>query len=75
MSDIKPTLLADEMDIVKEPIAVDKASPDQKLHPMSRIRFNKMHTVEHNVKVMNVGKVSKTSLTYLILYYNNEFRD
>jgi hypothetical protein len=55
--------------IVKNPIAVVPAGPDQKLHPKSRINFDKVHSVEHNVKVMNVGKVAAESLHNLSLYY------
>ena len=55
--------------IVKEPIAVKPADLDQKLHPKSRINFDKVHSVEHNVKVMHVGKVADKSLHNLSLYY------
>jgi hypothetical protein len=55
--------------IVKNPIAVVPAGPDQKLHPKSRINFDKVHTVEHNVKVMDVGQVAAESLHNLSLYY------
>ena len=57
--------------IVKNPIAVVPAGPDQKLHPMSRINFDKMYSIEHNVKVMNVGKVADGSLHNLELYFQN----
>jgi hypothetical protein len=55
--------------IVKNPIAVVPAGPDQKLHPKSRINFDKLHTVEYNVKVMHVGRVAADSLHNLSLYY------
>jgi hypothetical protein len=57
--------------IVKNPIAVNPAGLDQKLHPKSRINFDKMYSVEHNVKVMNVGKVADESLHNLSLYFQN----
>jgi hypothetical protein len=57
--------------IVKNPIAVNPAAPDQKLHPKSRINFDKVHSVEHNIKVMNVGKVADGSLHNLSVYYQN----
>jgi hypothetical protein len=57
--------------IVKNPIAVNPAGQDQKLHPMSRINFDKMYSIEHNVKVMNVGKVADGSLHNLALYFQN----
>ena len=57
--------------IVKSPIAVNPARPDQKLHPKSRINFDKMYSVEYNVKVMDVGKVADESLPNLSLYFHN----
>lgn len=57
--------------IVKQPIAVKPAREDQKLHRMSRINFDKIYTIEHNVKVMNVGKVLDTSIHNLSLYFRN----
>lgn len=57
--------------IVKNPIAVKPAKEDQKLHSMSRINFDKIYTIEHNVKVMNVGKVAEGSLHNLSLYFRN----
>jgi hypothetical protein len=38
---------------------------------MSRLNFKKIYTVEYNVKVMNVGKVTKDSLPVLIGYWRN----
>jgi hypothetical protein len=69
MSDTKPAKLPEESDLNKTPIAVDKASPDQKLHPLSRLNFAKIHTVNWNVKVMNVGKVAGESMPQLVAYW------
>jgi hypothetical protein len=60
--------------IIKNPIAVRPAREDQKLHPMSRINFGKIYTIEHNVKVMNVGKVADESLYNLWHYFINTHR-
>jgi hypothetical protein len=57
--------------IVKNPIAVNPAGPGQKLHPKSRINFDKMYSVEYNVKVMDVGKVADESIHNLSLYFHN----
>jgi hypothetical protein len=57
--------------IVKQPIAVKPAREDQKLHRMSRINFDKIYTIEHNVKVMNVGKVVDESVHNLSIYFYN----
>jgi hypothetical protein len=56
----------------KKPIEVAPAAPDQQLDPMSRIHFGKVHTVEHNVKIMNVGQVTKDSLQYFEGYWNDK---
>ena len=69
MSDTKPARLAQEVDLNKRPIAVDKASPDQKLDPLSRINFSRVHTVIWNVKVMNVGKVTRECEPMLVAYW------
>jgi len=38
---------------------------------MSRLNYKKIHTVEHNVKVMSVGSVTKESLAVLLGYWRN----
>lgn len=58
--------------IIKQPIAVHMASSDQKLDEMSRIDFSKVYTVEWNVKVMNIGKVTRESMPIFEGYWHNE---
>src|SRR5947209_13197778 len=48
------------------PIAVQPSKLDQELHPYSRVCLNKVYSVEHNVKCMNVGRVASKSLPQLI---------
>jgi hypothetical protein len=68
-TNIRPT--AAERDMMdKESIAVHAAATDQKLDPMSRINFGKVHTIEHNVKVMNVGRISRDDLDDFKHYWN-----
>jgi hypothetical protein len=62
-----------EEKMVKHPIAVNPAHEDQKLLPMSRINFDKLYTIEYNVKVMNVGKVADSSMHNLHIYFLNTF--
>jgi hypothetical protein len=51
MADTRPFCLPEEEKyLTKEAIAVEKASPDQRLDPMSRLNFKKVYTIEHNVK-------------------------
>jgi hypothetical protein len=61
--------------IVKKPIAVTAANPEQKLHKMSRLNFGKVYSVEWNVKVMNVGKVNADSMAAFTGYWRNEVTD
>lgn len=69
MSDVPPVKLADEKDLTKKEIAVDKAAMDQKLDHASRVDFRKIYTINHDAKVINVGKVSRTSMPYLMGYF------
>src|SRR5271168_1207858 len=48
MTGARPTDLQDERLMNKEPIAVDPASPDQRLNNSSRLDFRRVYTVEHN---------------------------
>jgi hypothetical protein len=57
-----------EQDMIrKRSITVIAAAPDQKLDSMSRINFSKVHTIEHNIKVMDVGRISRDAM--------NDFRE
>lgn len=72
-SDLEPWSHRDEHNMMtKLPIAVNMAKADQKLDVMSRLNFAKVHTVEWNVKVMNVGKVAEKSMVYFTTYWNIE---
>ena len=74
MSNTFPRREQEETKMTKEPISIDPAQ-GQKLHQMSRINFEKVYTVEHNVKVMNVGNTSSNSMPKLTQYwriYKNE---
>jgi hypothetical protein len=50
-------------------IAVGPAGADRKFDVMSRINFGKVHTIEHNVKVMNVGNIRRESLNDFEAYW------
>jgi hypothetical protein len=71
MTGARPTNLQDEHLMNKEPIAVDPASPGQRLNKWSRLDFRRVHTVEHNVKVKNIGQVSRGSMPYLTNYFKD----
>ncbi|KIW88293.1 uncharacterized protein Z519_10860 [Cladophialophora bantiana CBS 173.52] len=75
MEDTKPERLPGEPVMLKTPIMVDKTSEDKKLHPASRIRFDKVFTIEHNVRVKNVGKISAASMPYFRLYWQEQLAE
>jgi hypothetical protein len=62
-----PALLQGEH-LDKEPIKVN-AKPGQSLDPTSRINFGKTYTVEHNVLVLELGKVDDSDLHFLRNYW------
>ena len=47
-----------EIGMIKEAIAVDLLQGEN-LHPKSRVNYSKPNTVEHNVKVLEIGMISK----------------
>jgi hypothetical protein len=69
----KPQLVAGEKGFNKEPIAVIMTPPET-LHVASRLNYAKVHTVEHNVKVMDVGMVHPSSMPYFEAHWDNELR-
>ncbi|KAJ5384065.1 hypothetical protein N7517_001976 [Penicillium concentricum] len=55
----RPRIVQAEPRMAKEPLEVDPARPDQKQDCMSRVNFGKVYTVEHNVKVLPIGKITE----------------
>ncbi|KIX04530.1 uncharacterized protein Z518_05400 [Rhinocladiella mackenziei CBS 650.93] len=72
MEGTNPQPIAGEPRMTKTPIIVDNTTKDKKLEPSSRIRFDKVFTIEHNVKTRNVGKISRKSLPYFWTYWRAE---
>ncbi|KAL1964448.1 hypothetical protein VTN77DRAFT_7006 [Rasamsonia byssochlamydoides] len=64
----EPYTSSREPPMSKDPLAVRIRSPDLKLDRMSRLNFGKIYTVEHNEKVLPIGKISKESLPKLKEY-------
>jgi hypothetical protein len=69
MSNSHPVRLASETGMTKESIRIYPARPDSKLSQLSRINFARVYTVEHNVKVMDIGIVAESSMHHLIGYW------
>ncbi|KAJ5595259.1 uncharacterized protein N7459_001467, partial [Penicillium hispanicum] len=68
-----PVTRPSEPKMTKEPLEVEPAKGDQKLDPMSRLNFGKVYTVEHNVKVLPVGRITDGSLIKFNAYIKAEF--
>ena len=56
-----PERLHGEESLGKGPIQVEPRTPRDKLEPESRINYAKIYTVEHNVKVLFVGRIAGNS--------------
>ncbi|CAN9130125.1 unnamed protein product [Alternaria alternata] len=56
-------------DLSKEPIEIKVENPDVDVNVMSRINFAKPYTIEHNVKVRNIGRVVGDSVKKLERYF------
>ncbi|OJJ42012.1 hypothetical protein ASPZODRAFT_78015 [Penicilliopsis zonata CBS 506.65] len=61
-----------EPPMVKDPIAVIPATSEIKLDRMSRLNFEIIHTVEHNQRVMAIGKIADASMPKFINYAKYE---
>jgi hypothetical protein len=54
----------------KHPIEVKLENPEVTIDGMSRINFAKPYTVEHNIKVKNIGRVVGESVARLESYFH-----
>lgn len=52
----------------KEPLRINLCSPDDKLDPRSRINLGRVHPIDHNVKVKNIGDIDERFLPKLVQY-------
>ncbi|CBF69602.1 hypothetical protein AN6373.2 [Aspergillus nidulans FGSC A4] len=67
-----PTLGVGEPRMAKEPLEVVPENPSENLDYMSRLNFSKIYTVEHNVKVLPIGRISSRSMTRFLEYARYE---
>ncbi|EXJ86266.1 hypothetical protein A1O1_06636 [Capronia coronata CBS 617.96] len=58
----------------KRHIAVRRANQGQRLDPASRVCYSRPHTVEHTVKAMDVGMVTRDCVPHLLGYYEAQNR-
>lgn len=61
MNNAKPKRLKDESKLSKNAIQVISKNPRDKLEVDSRVNYGKIYTVEHNVKVLFIGKLAEES--------------
>lgn len=72
MDGTEPTPLKNENGMTKEPLKVERTGGSSGgLDHASRVNFDKVYTVEHDVKVMNVGKVCRQSMPKLEMYWRD----
>jgi hypothetical protein len=67
--DDAPPLLDGEA-ITKQALRVTPSGTEV-LEPASRVNFGKVYTVEHNVKVLDIGVVDRNHHFLLIHYFNS----
>jgi len=58
-----------EENLEKEPFAIVVEEPSESIGSMSRINFAQVYTIQHNVKVIKVGRISKDQLERLNKYF------
>jgi hypothetical protein len=61
-----------ERGMTKDPIELEAASPTETMEPASRLRFGKIYSIEWNVKVREIGQVSRRHMSKLLAYYREE---
>lgn len=64
----RPRAIAREPSMRKTPIKVIPVGGET-LDAASRINFSKPHSIDHNVKFLNIGKVAQESMPYLSTYW------
>jgi hypothetical protein len=65
-----PESFKNEPDTFNGPIRMGPKTSRDKLDPASRLNFAKVYTVEHNVKVYFIGKISSKHVHRLVDTYN-----
>lgn len=69
----EPSMRPDEPDLDRQCLAVKLRRPQDKLDPMSRINFGKIHTIEHNIPVKPIGMIAESSMAYFNEYAHAGF--
>ncbi|KAL3476578.1 hypothetical protein BJX99DRAFT_258326 [Aspergillus californicus] len=72
ISDTYPIAEQNEQLMAKEPIRVEPDRLDEPLHSRSTINFGKIYTVQHNVNILPIGKISEESMPRFLQYTTEE---
>ena len=64
----KPSVGPEE-NMSKEPFPIKVEDPRETIHPKSRLNFGRVYTVEHNIKVLKVGRIPDEHLARLDRYF------
>lgn len=72
MEGSQPAASPSEPATLSQALEVRPISDEHKLSPMSRLNFGKLFTVEHNVKVAHVGKITDRSMPDFLAYARRE---
>ncbi|KAG2421228.1 hypothetical protein HFD88_000844 [Aspergillus terreus] len=72
MEGSKPATLPSEPRMLSKALELRPLCSDDKLSPMARLNFGKLFTVEHNVKVRPIGKISEQSMPDFLAYARRE---
>lgn len=59
-----------EPQLERDPLAVTLDSPTERLDHMSRANFGDLHTIQHNIKICHIGKISGASMPTFYAYVN-----
>ncbi|KAK3396179.1 hypothetical protein B0T20DRAFT_501438, partial [Sordaria brevicollis] len=68
-TNVRPPKADEEEGIVFDPIAVIMEEGKQNISPLARLDFSRVYTVEHDLKVMKIGRVHPDSHSKLDDYY------
>jgi hypothetical protein len=69
-SDDPPSQLPGEtLDKYAIKVELDRDEEGEHLHPVSRVNYSQTYTVQHNIKVKKVGRVSKDNMQWVKTYW------
>ncbi|RDW78921.1 uncharacterized protein DSM5745_05773 [Aspergillus mulundensis] len=56
----------------KAPLEIEAEYPEEHLNSMSRLNFGKIYTVEHNVKILPIGRIVEADMSRFFDYARSE---